>query len=266
MAYLSVLRQGKGRYTTICATVARWGELKGGRHGAVQERLYVGRLDSRSGRVRLSKGIVGTADVRVGIEDLRAGVGSRETLGEIRAWLVSLCPGAAPGPAAEPPATTVFPADERATALVGQTHVLLALAEGTGLQRCLIAAFGDEHGLALLYLAMHQAVRGEPLYLAGPWLEDLWLPAALAEYDFSSPGLSRLMAEVGRAEEARQVFYRDWMTAREHPRGLIYDLTSISTYAAALEAAAYGYNRDGESLPQEDLALVCSRRDRKSVV
>jgi hypothetical protein len=40
------------------------------------------------------------------------------------------------------------------------------MAHAVGTQRCLTDAFGEKTGLALLYLAMHQAVRGEPLYLA----------------------------------------------------------------------------------------------------
>ena len=52
------------------------------------------------------------------------------------------------------------------TALLGQPYVRGKMAHAVGTQRCLTDAFGEKTGLALLYLAMHQAVRGEPLYLA----------------------------------------------------------------------------------------------------
>jgi hypothetical protein len=178
----------------------------------------------------------------------------------VEAWLRGLCGGAS-GLAASAEATGSQGRGDMGTALVGQSYVLGEVARATGLQQCLTEVFGEETGLALLHLAMHQAVRGEPLYLAEAWMDDLWLPAAIAQFDFSSPGLSRLMDAVGRAESDRQSFYQAWMAARRHPRGLVYDTTSISTYAAALEAAAFGHNRDGEPLPQENLALVCDRSD-----
>jgi|GEM_PF-1171242 len=260
MAYLTTQRQGGGRYTTIYATVATWSDLKGGRRGAVQQRFYVGRLDGTSGRVRVSKGVAGGARVEVGLEELRRRVKEAGSVAAVEAWLRGLCGGATGRPASAE-ATGGLARGDLGTALVGQSYVLGEAALATGLQRCLTEAFGEETGLALLHLAMHQAVRGEPLYLAEAWMDDLWLPAAIAQFDFSSPGLSRLMEAVGRAESDRQSFYQAWMAARRHPRGLVYDTTSISTYAAALEAAAFGHNRDGEPLPQENLALVCDRGD-----
>ncbi len=259
MAYLTFQKQGGGRYTTIYATVARWGDLKDGRRGSVQERLYIGRLDESTGKVRVSKGIVGGTGVEVGVEELRQRVDDCGSLQEVRLWLSA--PGGSAGAAPSVAATRrSLSGCDLGTALLGQVHVLGEAARAIGLDGCLKDAFGDVDGPALLYLAMHQAVRGEPLYLAEAWMDDLWLPPVLSDFDFSSPGLSRLMAATGRNERARQTFYRAWAPQRQHPRALIYDITSISTYAAALEAATYGYNRDGEPLPQENLALVCDRR------
>jgi hypothetical protein len=258
MAYLTFQKQGGGRYTSIFATVARWGDLKGGRRGAVQERSYVGRLDRRTGRVRLSKGMAGGSGLEIEVEELRRRVKESGAIEAVQAWLGGLCPGMAGVRAGGAFAGL---RGDLGTALVGQVYALGEMAKAMGLDRCLAGAFGEQVGLALLHLAMHQAVRGEPLYLAAAWMDDLWLPAAIAEFDFSSAGLSRLMDAVGRAESDRQSFFQAWMAARRHPRGLVYDTTSISTYAAALEAAAFGHNRDGEPLPQENLALVCDRSD-----
>ena len=260
MAYLTMQKQGGGRYTSIYATAATWGDVGGGRRGAVQERLYVGRLDAAGGRVRVSKGFAGGLAVDVGLEELRERARSAAGVAEVAVWLRGLCASAAGGDAARP-SVELLPAGDLGTALVGLPHVLGGMAAATGLDRCLADAFGEEVGTALLYLAMHQVAQAEPLYLAKPWLDELWLPACLDGIDFTSPGLSRLMDAVGRREEDRQGFYAVWLAARRHPRALVYDTTSISTYAAALEAASFGHNRDGESLPQENLALVCDRAD-----
>lgn len=261
MAFLTSQKQNGGRHTSIYATVATWGDLRSGRRGTVQQRLYVGRLDTAGGTVRISKGIAGGCKLDVDMERLRKQVREAGSLEDVHTWLRALCGGAT---AAGAPASAVPVGrfrGELGTALVGQSHVLGRMARAIGLTTCLTEAFGERTGLALLHLAMHQAVRGEPLYLADAWLGDLWLPTPLADFDFSSPGLSRLMGAVGRAEKARQAFYQDWMAARRHPRALVYDTTSISTYAAALEASGFGHNRDGEHLPQENLALVCDRAD-----
>ena len=261
MAFLTFQKQNGGRYTSIYATVATWGDLKNGRRGAVQERLYLGRLGIGGGTVRISKGIAGGCGLELTVEELRKQVRETGNLDSVRAWLRGVCGGGG-GVAATPSAQSGDRLrGDFGTALVGQPHVFGQMAHAIGLDRCLTEAFGEKTGLALLYLAMQQAVRGEPLYLADAWLSDLWLPTALTAFDFSSPGLSRLMDGVGRAEESRQAFFRSWMEARRHPRALVYDTTSISTYAAALEAAAFGHNRDGEHLPQENLALVCDRAD-----
>jgi hypothetical protein len=261
MAYLTKQKQNGGRYTTIYATVANWGDVGKGRRGAVQERLYVGRLSGDGETVRVSKGIVGVCIVDVELESLRAQVQARGTLDGVRDWLRGLCGGAGDVPSVPAASPLAGLRGDLGTALVGQPHVLGCIARDLGLGRCLAAAFGEAMGAALLHLAMHQLARAEPLYLAEIWLNDLWLPAALDGFDFSSPGLSRLMDEVGRHEDGRQSFYQAWMTARRHPRALIYDTTSISTYAANLEAAAFGHNRDRDHLPQENLALVCDRAD-----
>jgi transposase len=263
MAYLTKQKQDGGRYTTIYATVATWGVLKDGRRGATQERLYVGRLDASGKTVRVSKGIVGTCNVEVQLGQLRQRVGEAGSLDSVRQWLRGLCGeavSAAPG-STSAGATVVGLRGDVGTALVGLPHALGRIAADTGLDQCLVEAFGAAAASALLHLAMHQLAKAEPLYLAEIWLRDLWLPPVLEGFDFSSPGLSRLMDEIGRDEESRQSFYQAWMKARRHPRALVHDTTSISTYAADLEAAAFGHNRDGDRLPQENLALVCDRAD-----
>ena len=87
MAFLTFQKQDGGRYTSIYATVARWGDLKGGRRGAVQQRLYVGRLDAATGRIRLSKGMAGGSGVDVDLEELRARVKAAGALADVQAWL-----------------------------------------------------------------------------------------------------------------------------------------------------------------------------------
>lgn len=133
---------------------------------------------------------------------------------------------------------------------IGAPHLFGELSSGLGLGRCLNEAFGEK-GKVLLALAIHRTATGKPLYLAEPWLSGAGVAGS-----FGSPGLSRLMREVGADRTAREGFLSRWREARGNPSELICDITSISTRAKDLRLAEWGYNRDHEKLPQINVALV----------
>jgi transposase len=54
-------------------------------------------------------------------------------------------------------------------------------------------------------------------------------------------------------------FYKLWLKGFNDSDKVLYDLTSISYYGAGINAADWGYNRDHESLPQVNYALLCIR-------
>jgi hypothetical protein len=144
---------------------------------------------------------------------------------------------------------------------VGRVGALSHLAESSGLLRALQTAFGADDARRLLCAAMHQVCEGEPLYLLEDWMEG----AAGSPCDGLSPsGVGALAREAGSkgAVELRRKFYAEWINACGKPRALIHDTTSISTYSRRLEDAEWGYNRDGEPLPQVNLALVVARDTR----
>jgi len=255
MAFLTFQRQGQGRYTSVYATAVTWGDIGHGKRGALQKRIYLGRLDSTGKKLRVTKGEAGGMDIEVDIDDVKKRVAGGE---DIRAWFRILV---AQRQNIAVPITGCADAviGERGTAVIGQLHVLRSLALSLGLESVLCGAFGRQRGLALLLIAVHQAVRAEPLYLAEAWFSDVWLPDEVSRWDFSSPGTSRLMEHIGRDAAGQQVFYERWIETCGKPTALIYDTTSISTYAEHLETVGFGYNRDAEKLPQVNLALVCSR-------
>ena len=139
---------------------------------------------------------------------------------------------------------------------VGEAYVLGWLAQRAGLESALCAALGPEEGLAVLWTAMHQACTAEPQYLAGEWLEERHLPAAVTKFDFSSGGLSGLSEALGRSPSCRHRFFQKWIAACGQPEAIILDTTSLSTYADNLEQAEWGHNRDGENLPQVNFSLA----------
>jgi hypothetical protein len=252
MSYLQTQRnRGRkgGEFAYVHLAWSMWDPLRG---RSRQRRVYVGRLDPSGKRVVLSKGFGIRSGEAVELCELKRRLESGE---DVEAWL-RLPRGGAPGDAGGQGAPV-------GVAIVGDAHVLLHLAREMGLAPLLQEAFGAEEGLVLLGLAMHQAVEGRAVYLAADWLEEREVPAAMRGELLQTDRVYALVAAAGADTARQERFFRGWIEVSGRPEGLVYDLTSISTYARGLELAEWGYNRDGESLPQVNLALVSdSRRGR----
>ena len=87
-------------------------------------------------------------------------------------------------------------------------------------------------------------------------IRDRWCAGHEAPSDrtLSSQRISDLLDAIDEGQ--CQHFFKIWgkkIVEREH---LCYDITSVSSYAEQNAYVRYGYNRDGESLPQVNLALV----------
>ncbi len=60
--------------------------------------------------------------------------------------------------------------------------------------------------------------------------------------------------------QARSAFYKAWNRVQAPAaRQIFYDVTSFSTYSGQIRKAPFGYNRDGEDLPQINEGLFCCR-------
>ncbi|OVE81301.1 transposase, partial [bacterium M21] len=92
-----------------------------------------------------------------------------------------------------------------------------------------------------------------------------WSFAALhpvSEY-ISSQDVSALLRRI--SEDARQRFFSLWMNQVLEQDYLCYDITSVSSYARNNEYLHWGYNRDGDSLEQINLAMLFGQNTRLPV-
>jgi len=64
---------------------------------------------------------------------------------------------------------------------------------------------------------------------------------------------SKLFANI--TEEDRSRFFTEWIKYRSEKEYIVYDVSSISTYSNNIDIAEWGYNRDGETLPQINLGM-----------
>ena len=223
-----------------------------------QRRIYLGKLQPDGHSVLISKKYAADTDTLVELEDLR-----RECHDEIRLlqWIKQACASqkkseSEPGCAEESPAQTGVPTK---VDTIGQVHLLTSLCDQIGLSKAVRSCMDARDAESLLSLAMYQVCEGSPLYIAYHWVKDLPVNPMCKGFDFSSGGISRFLARIGDDENMRESFFREWISIRGKPTSLIFDTTSISSYAKDLSLVEYGYNRDKESLPQVNMTMVSER-------
>lgn len=68
-----------------------------------------------------------------------------------------------------------------------------------------------------------------------------------------------------QTEDERQTFFIKWCEKVSENDYLCYDITSVSSYSELNEYVKYGYNRDGEKLPQINLGMLFGQKSRLPV-
>jgi transposase len=134
--------------------------------------------------------------------------------------------------------------------VTGPYSLLSTVAQETGLESCVKKAFPELHNeiMSMVHFIAH---KGLPLSRCESWSQTHLHPAAEA---ICSQRISEWLAKIN--EGGRQRFFSLWMAKMAAADCLCYDITSVSSYATANEYVRRGYNRDGEPLPQINLALL----------
>jgi transposase len=116
-------------------------------------------------------------------------------------------------------------------------------------------AFGNEDAQELLSLAWYLASEGDALSNSDVWLSLYETPAGRI---ITSQEVTRLLDRIN--QDGIMTFYKEWLKNMERTGDkVLYDLTSISWYGQGINMAGWGHNRDNESLPQVNYALICAR-------
>ena len=138
--------------------------------------------------------------------------------------------------------------------LTGQSLVLGKATDATGLERVLRRCFAPATADVLLSLAWAVAAGHGQMYLACVWAEQNRCPAHAAPP--SSQDVSRLLAAVSQTEV--DAFLAAWARhrAKAAREQYCYDITSVSSHNASNPFVEWGHNRDRESLPQVNMALL----------
>lgn len=142
---------------------------------------------------------------------------------------------------------------------IGATLLFDHIVKKTGLKLILKQVFPENWNF-ILSLAYFQAADGEPLSKVEHWIKMHRHP-----YDsfIDNRRVSELLPSI--SEEKELEFFKKWSEKRLEEEYLAYDITSVSSYSELNDMARYGYNRDGESLPQINIAMLFGEKTRLPV-
>ena len=140
--------------------------------------------------------------------------------------------------------------------VAGPFLLLEKLTQEHGLEALLEKCFPEDHQLilSLIYYIVH---KGGALSRA-----ESWSASCLHPFDDIIPSqrISELLARL--SEDERQRFLSLWLAHVQENDWLCCDITSVSSYARHNEYTHFGYNRDGDSLPQINLAMLFGQKSR----
>lgn len=133
---------------------------------------------------------------------------------------------------------------------LGLPFVLYQLVKDLKLDVHLTAIFGST-SQEILALAFYVLAQGNVIAYAQDWMEERIWPEESPS--LSSQKISRLFESISYAQ--RLAFFESWTKQHSQQEYWYYDVTSISSYSRQIDFLEWGYNRDGESLPQLNVGM-----------
>ena len=146
------------------------------------------------------------------------------------------------------------PAVTASAQIIGPLAVLNEFSRRTGLENLLKSCFPDTHN-QILAMANYLAIQGGALSHCSSWAKSHEPDLAAS---LTSQRISAILSSIGT--DAKQTFLAKWMKKTLEDDYICYDITSISSYSELNEYIKYGYNRDGEKLPQLNLAMLFGQK------
>ena len=131
------------------------------------------------------------------------------------------------------------------------------LAEENGILPSLREAFENNMAESIFLLALFLVSEMMPLSYFEKWANGVKHEYKGHKSSWTSTGVSGILQELGTQSGKRLDFLEKLVELnKESFSTALIDITSISTYSSIDGWAAFGHNRDGESLPQVNVQLV----------
>ena len=109
-------------------------------------------------------------------------------------------------------------------------------------------------------MAYYLASQGGPLCHCVSWCNGHAHPCGES---LTSQRISEILRLI--TVDGQQTFLKLWMNTILENEYICYDITSISSYSKVNDYIKFGYNRDGERLPQLNLAMLFGQESFLSV-
>ncbi len=138
------------------------------------------------------------------------------------------------------------------TTLLGQNLLLDPIIKRIGLKRILSKTLGSQDAISVLELAKYSICTGRPLSYAETWLDERGFDGS----KLSSQRITELMKRLDR--DSQNTFFSSWIEKNMKKKNLLFDISSISSYAKNNPYVERGYNRDKEKIPQINIGLLSS--------
>lgn len=140
----------------------------------------------------------------------------------------------------------------------GAHYLFRKIAEATGLLKILEDIFSSRYQ-KIFDLACYLAASGDPLMYCDDWLSK----TEAFTSRLPSSEISELLQDIDQGKQ--EAFFAAWSAYRREREYLALDITSVSSYSKLISDVEYGYNRDGENLPQVNLCLLVGEESRLPV-
>jgi transposase len=140
----------------------------------------------------------------------------------------------------------------------GSIFVLQSIMEELNLDRYLEVLLPPSEVSMVRALAFNRIVRPTAMKNVDSWYEGTSLALESPQINLSSQRLSELLCRLGESNIPDRFMSR-LIEGTGTKNTLIYDITSLSSYSQLINLLEYGYNRDGESLPQINMSLILDK-------
>jgi transposase len=135
---------------------------------------------------------------------------------------------------------------------IGTSFLVGNIMESLGLDAALDECLGKERSLIAKTAALYMVARGNVFEGVLDYCEGY----TISEKPLTSQSASEFFSSITYDE--RMTFFRQWVAKQRPSKYLAYDVTSFSTYAKDIIDSEWGYNRDGDRLPQINLGCFLS--------
>ena len=140
----------------------------------------------------------------------------------------------------------------------GSIFVLQSIMEELNLDRYLEVLLPPSEVSMVRALAFNRIVRPTAMKNVDSWYEGTSLALESPQINLTSQRLSELLCRLGESNIPDR-FMSQLIEGTGTKNTLIYDITSLSSYSQLINLLEYGYNRDGESLPQINMSLILDK-------